>query len=243
MPVSIDLTGNQILSALRNFMLAQLDVGFILYRTQANRVPPPKGSDYGLLTPLRLPRLGTNVEGYKDNAFTGSITGAIMTITAVIAGAIAVGSQIMGNSVTSTSVLSFGSGTGGEGTYNMDVSQTVADGTTLSCGQKTEQEPQQCEIQIDFYGPNAQDNATKIATLFRSTVATEYFVGLGLALSPLYAGDPAQGPFIDGEMEFEDRWRFDCVLQSGPIISVPQQFFDQIQVGLKEIDAEYPPVS
>ena len=56
---------------------------------------------------------------------TGSITGIILTVTA-ITGAIVVGQTLTGTGVTSgTTISSFGTGTGGVGTYNVNHSQAI----------------------------------------------------------------------------------------------------------------------
>ncbi len=57
---------------------------------------------------------------------TGSISGTVLTLTAVT-GTIFVGQIISGSGVTSgTQIISFGTGTGGTGTYNVQTSQTVS---------------------------------------------------------------------------------------------------------------------
>lgn len=67
-------------------------------------------------------------------AFTGSISGTVLTVTAVSAGTIAVGELIAGTGVTAnTKITSFGTGSGGVGTYNLDTSQTAAS-TTINSG-------------------------------------------------------------------------------------------------------------
>lgn len=72
---------------------------------------------------------------YYDAVGTGSITGTVMTISAVSSGVLAVGQVISGPGVTpGTKIISLGTGTGGTGTYNVSVSQTVGS-TTISAGQ------------------------------------------------------------------------------------------------------------
>lgn len=57
---------------------------------------------------------------------TGSIAGTVMTISAVAAGKLVVGSRVWGAGIaTGTVVTSLGTGTGGIGTYNVSPSQTV----------------------------------------------------------------------------------------------------------------------
>ena len=64
---------------------------------------------------------------------TASISGTVMTVTAVSAGTIVVGQTVFGTGVTeNTTITSFGTGSGGVGTYNVSASQTVAS-TSISC--------------------------------------------------------------------------------------------------------------
>lgn len=64
---------------------------------------------------------------------TGSITGNVMTITAVTSGTIVLGQDITGTGVTARTIITgFGTGAGGTGTYTVNFSQTVAS-TTLTC--------------------------------------------------------------------------------------------------------------
>lgn len=60
-----------------------------------------------------------------STAITGS--GAWLTVTSMTNGVILVGMVISGGGVAATTVLAGGSGTGGAGTYPLDVAQTVAD--------------------------------------------------------------------------------------------------------------------
>jgi hypothetical protein len=58
-------------------------------------------------------------------SFTGVIAGAVLTASAT-AGVLAVGMAIFGAGVASGTVIaSLGTGTGGNGTYNLNISQTV----------------------------------------------------------------------------------------------------------------------
>ncbi len=67
------------------------------------------------------------------SAFTGSIAGTVMTVTAVSTGTVVTGTNVTGTGVTATNVLNQLTGTvGGVGTYTVDVSQTVAGGTAFT---------------------------------------------------------------------------------------------------------------
>ena len=63
---------------------------------------------------------------------TGSIATTTLTVTAVTSGTLSIGQVISGTGVTAgTRIVAFVSGSGGIGTYTVDVSQTVAS-TTIS---------------------------------------------------------------------------------------------------------------
>tara|TARA_R110000822_G_scaffold143954_3_gene282472 strand:+ start:9883 stop:10992 length:1110 start_codon:yes stop_codon:yes gene_type:complete len=68
---------------------------------------------------------------------TGSISTTTLTITATTSGALAIGSIISGTGVTAgTTITVFGTGNGGNGTYTVSASQTVAS-TTITAGSIT----------------------------------------------------------------------------------------------------------
>lgn len=75
------------------------------------------------------PEFGASFASCQDvvsATFTASITGTVMTVTAVTSGTISNGHGLVGSGVTpGTTVVSRGTGTGGTGTYNISVSQTV----------------------------------------------------------------------------------------------------------------------
>jgi len=78
-----------------------------------------------------------NLQYIPDISFagTGSISGTVLTITAVSQGALTVGASIeaiSGTMTNGTTVSSFGTGSGGVGTYNVNNSQTVASTTITS---------------------------------------------------------------------------------------------------------------
>lgn len=70
----------------------------------------------------------------KVPTFTGSISGTTLTVTAVASGTIGIGQAITGSGVTTgTVIVDYISGTGGTGTYRVNMSQTVAS-TSLTGG-------------------------------------------------------------------------------------------------------------
>ncbi len=66
-----------------------------------------------------------------DVSFTGSITGNVLTVTATSSGALAIGQTISdagGIIPSGTQIVSFGSGSGGDGTYNLNVAAPISSG-------------------------------------------------------------------------------------------------------------------
>lgn len=59
--------------------------------------------------------------------FTGSISGTTLTVTAITSGTIAAGQALFGVGISQTTIITaLGTGTGGVGTYTINISQTVA---------------------------------------------------------------------------------------------------------------------
>lgn len=94
-------------------------------------------------------------------------------------------------------------------------------------------------IQIDVYGPTAQDMAQSLVTLFRNDVG---FQALGPTCEPLYCGDAVFAPLDDTEMQYEHRRMFELYVQYNPIVAPPVQSADTAgPVGSINVDERYPP--
>lgn len=229
------ITKSQIQIALRAFLLDVVPSGVEVFVGQANRVPEPSGADFVVFTPGSITRLATNEATDEDCLFTGSISGTTMTVTTVSYGSILVGAPVFGAGVTTgTTITALGTGTGGVGTYTVSPTQTVAS-EALSAGQTGIMQRAQVVYQIDVHGPNGGDTSNAIATLFRDDYAVQVFAALGYPVTPLYAGDPKQIPFINGEQQYEDRWTLDIAMEALIKLDVPQQFADQINATLTEV--------
>jgi hypothetical protein len=73
------------------------------------------------------------VTGPAGAVFTGSIATTTLTVTAVSTGAIVLGQEVRGGTVAAgTIITAFGTGTGGNGTYTVSTSQTVASASLTS---------------------------------------------------------------------------------------------------------------
>lgn len=97
--------------------------------------------------------------------------------------------------------------------------------------------PMEWRIGVDCYGPNSQDWAATLATVLRTSYACEQMT----TLSPQYAGDATQFPLVDGEAQYEARWRFDAVMQYTPVVSLAQQSAISLDLDVVSVDAIYPP--
>lgn len=84
----------------------------------------------------------------------------------------------------------------------------------------------QVAIQLDIHGPDSANIATIVSAIWRSTYAPSEIDGD--VFTPLFANDPRQIPFINGEMQYENRWIVELQMQTNPVISTPQQFADKL---------------
>jgi hypothetical protein len=241
MSVSISLTEQQTYAALRAFLLGVLPA-MEVFQSQGNRVAEPAGDDFVTMNSVMQERLSTNVDGYADALFVGSIAANTLTITSVQYGALAVGSPVLGVGIAAnTTITALGTGTGGIGTYIISgAPQTVAS-QAIAAGASSKLQPMKVTMQLDVHGPNSADNATIITTMLRDDYGVQQFKASGFDVTPLYSGDPKQIPFLNGEQQIEQRWVIDAVLQCNPVLTVPQQFASTINVGFREVDSTFPP--
>lgn len=97
-------------------------------------------------------------------------------------------------------------------------------------------QPTQVTIQIDVHGPASADNVQIIGTMLRDDYACQIFRASGYDIAPLYAGEPTQAPFFNGENQVEFRWTIDAVLQANTVVTIPQDFAASIDVGVIDAD-------
>jgi hypothetical protein len=101
-------------------------------------------------------------------------------------------------------------------------------------------QPTRITVQLDVHGPNSAENAQTISTLFRDDFAVQAFKASGFDVTPLYSADPRQLPFENENQQTENRWVVDAVMQSNQTIRAPQQFADELDVDVIDVDAQYP---
>lgn len=239
-PATINFTESVGFPALGNFIMEILGLasGQVI-QGQGNRTAEPPLPDYVVMTSIRQERLATNMTEYFDNVLTGSITAAVLTVTAVAQTAgpgiqkgmllidsayptmnIAAGT-IVGTQLTGTP--------GGIGTYAVSPSQTLA-AETLYAGLETDLVDTKWTVQLDIHGPNSGSNTKIIEGLFRSEFGVN---SIGEPSSwlivPLYCDEARQMPFINAESQYEERYVMDACMQINPVIGIPAQFFDQVE--------------
>jgi hypothetical protein len=244
-------TEDQVFNILGNFLKEILDPTVEIVRGQENRVPEPTASDFVVMWPLTQMRLATNEESENDIAFTGSINGTTLTVTAMIQGTIANGNTLYGAGIPDSppvTIISQLSGTpGGVGTYQISTSLTVTS-ETIQVGYKSSQQSTQRTFQFDVHGPNSSNNAQIITTLWRDEYAVTQFKTLIAALSPpgqfemapLFANDPRQIPFLNAEQQYENKWAVEAVFQINPIVQTQMQFAGSVSVTPVSVSANYP---
>ena len=167
-----------------------------------------------------------------DQDVYGAIRALIMSIlpagTEVVQGQDNLVSMPIGGFVTMTS--------GGQTRLGTNVI-SYASGTS-NPGGKTLLVPTQYAVQLDFYGPTSESWAAMTQAVFRDEYATD---AMPVNIQPLYADDPTQMPLIDGEEQFEQRWKLTANVQYNPQISVSQNFGDTFPIGVNSVDAVAPP--
>ena len=242
-------TQSNVLTQLGNFLTEVLPIGTVVRVGQQNRVAEPKVGNFVIMTPIRIERLETNVDGYGDAVFTGSVAGTTLTITAVDArfpnARLGVGSVVSGANVAAgTTVLAILTGAGQVGTYTVDRASTAAS-TTISAGAKQVMQPARVTVQLDFHSADqsAFDMAAVVSTLMRDEFAVQQFANQspGYGVVPLYADDPAQRPFFNDQQQYEWRWVLEALLQANVVVGVPQEFADSVDLNVVSVDATYPP--
>lgn len=243
-------TQSNVMAQLRAFLLVVLPPNTKVVAGQLNRVAEPANSNFVVMTPIRFERVETNVDGFTDAVFTGSISGDQMTISAVnpkFSGQLAIGSQVFGVGVADNTVITaLGTGTGGAGTYTVNNAQTIPGGTTLSAGTQQITQHAMVTVQLDFHSADlsiAGDMAQTVSTLFRDGYAVDQFAGQipNYGVVPLLAEDPKMMPFINEAQQYEWRWVLEAMLQANQVVSVPQQFADAASVQVIDVDATYAP--
>jgi hypothetical protein len=224
-----------------------MSTGVSVVAGQQNRIPEPVNPWFAVMTPIHFERIETNFDEWADVQFTASISGSVMTVSAVAFGSVLPGATVFGSGVAAgTTVLSQISGeAGGPGTYSVSASQS-APSQTMASGAMNVTQGGILEMQIDVHAPDSLsgDFAQIISTLLRDPFGTEFFSNLASPLNgvtPIHADDPSQRFFINDANQYETRWGLDCRLELNQAVSVAQQFFTSADLSVESVDVVFPP--
>lgn len=98
--------------------------------------------------------------------------------------------------------------------------------------------PKILEIQMDFYGFEAGNQAAIAVTLFRSMASEGFFPD---GVEPLYCTDAKQFPLTTGEKQYEDRWSSTLRLQYNASVVLAQESFNTVgEVGVDPANVTTP---
>lgn len=90
------------------------------------------------------------------------------------------------------------------------------------------------KIQLDVHGDFSASNAERISTLWRSSWACDFL--RGTIISPIYADEPIQSAFHNGEAQYETRWIVMIYLQAKPVLTMPQDYATELTIQTYEAD-------
>lgn len=230
---------------MRDFLVGVLPLNTPVVEGQDNRVPEPTEENYVVFWPLRYTRLSKNVDSYVDMVFVASITGDVLDVTAVddrFAGILTVGTYVFGVDVDPlTRITALGTGVGGVGTYTVSVDQTVPS-QSMAAGKAALTQKVQVLMQCDVHGPSSSDNAQIITTAFEDPIAERYFRPKETLISPLYADEPRQSPFLNGEDQYEFKWTVDLHLNAAQTVVFSQEFASVLDATPIPADATRQPI-
>ena len=219
------ITESQILTVLRTFLLGILPAGIEIVRGLDNRVAEPIGANFITMTPILRERLAQNTDTYVDIEVLTFATLTVPTVGAILTDATTGGTA----TVISVSGLTVTIGTITAGYFNVgDTVTGVGVIMAVSYGTKAALQPTKITIQLDIHGPVSADNAQIVSTLLRDGYAYDQMIASGYTVTPLYASEPNQLPFFNGEQQVEERWIIDAVLQADIVIYTPLQFADTL---------------
>lgn len=124
---------------------------------------------------------------------------------------------------------------------NLNMNNTSWNAGNVNPGQELNQLSRDWVCQLDFYGPNAAENAAIVSEMARTENTWNYFEASYPYLQPLYAEDPIQTPFVNDQGQYEKHYAVELHAQFNPVVIMPLDFADQLEVTLVEVDATFPP--
>lgn len=204
--MSIAPTQDDVITALRSFLIDRLPEGFDAIAGIENRVSEPSAPNFAVVTLIRTERQSTNLDSPQDVKFTGGISpgtatfeGSIakgplepgempyglLTVSAISAGPIVKGALVAGSGLLDGTFVTdqVSGGAGAEGVYRVSRAQEVLSGDlTCSYGIMTVSAVQMGEIAI---GANVYGLGVSTPTVVRA-------LGSGTGQDGTYIVTPAQ---------------------------------------------------
>ena len=250
MSTTVFPTQSQIQQAIINYIaaLCSLQAGVTVISGQGNRVSEPTAPIFVVVTPIRFTRLATNLDNYQNAEYTATINGTTMNVSAVKFGALQGGDPVFGIGLAgpyAPTILQQTIGPpGGPGLYTIDLPQNISTPQMFASGSQTFIQSSEVVVQCDFHSADltAGDLAQVISTTFRDEFATDYFAKLQYPLSlitPLYADDPRQVPFVNAEEQYEWRWVLEVRMEVDQEVFIPFQYADRIVADATSVQADF----
>ena len=133
---------------------------------------------------VQRPLLSGTAASTAAASFIGVISGTTLTVTSVVSGTIQIGQVLSGVGVTAgTSIVAFGTGTGGAGTYTVSTSQTVASVTFAVVGQDFYNIPSWVKrITVMFGGVSTSGTSLLLVQLGSGSVTTTGYISSSVRL-------------------------------------------------------------
>lgn len=231
------ITEKQVFAALRTFLLSVVPANIQVIRGLDNRVSEPSLTDFITMTPILRERLAWNTDTYVDTQRLSFTTMTAPTPGTSISNAAGTAHGTV-LSVSGLDVLV--SISAGYYFAVSDVVTGVGTVTAIAYGSKLMLQPTKITIQLDVHGPLGADNAQVISTTFRDQYAVDSLAASGSEIAPLYAGEPRQMSYLNGEQQIEERWTVDIVLQANIIVTVSAQLGTKATIVPKNMDVVYP---
>lgn len=92
-------------------------------------------------------------------------------------------------------------------------------------------------FQIDCYGKDSGSWAAIVTAAFNDTYGCN---ALGPDCQPLYCNEGRMMPLTNEELEYEERWNLDGHLQWNPVMTVLQEYADELNLTLRDVNVEFP---
>ena len=110
-----------------------------------------------------------------------------------------------------------------------------------TAGAREDLAPAEVTVQLVAHGPQSFDLATVIASLFRTSYATQAFAATPYDVAPLFMTDPHPLPYVNDQQQVETTWSMDAHLQCNPVVTTTQDFAAQVGIGVFNVDRTYRP--